>query len=159
IRLWRVGLSSVARGGDEATGAAAELSKLPVERSYFELIERMCTLDALRSTREVYELRTLQDRSVAEIPRAKLFPESDEPARWRYARSNGVALHVDWTRACEHAFWELVERDRILRAWCGELAPQCVPLSLRSTPLGAAQSYEWSAHTFPCRPDDEFGSG
>jgi ribosomal protein S12 methylthiotransferase accessory factor YcaO len=81
-----------------------------------------------------------------------VFPESDDPVRWRYARSNGVALHANWRAACTRARWELAERDRVLRAWYGEIRPARLPFPPASSPLRETRSYEWSAYAFP-EPD------
>src|SRR6202042_414850 len=120
-------------------------------RSYFELLERISTMEALRSRHDGYDLRTPDGRPAGHTTATLAFPESDDPSRWRYARSNGVALHADWSTACTRASWELAERDRVLRAWYGETRPQRIALPV-GAPLEAARTYELRAYAFP-EPD------
>lgn len=123
LSLRRAGLAVVSPRGEQATGSAAETHDDPLRRSYFELLERASTLDAISRWPE-------------------LFPQSALPDRWRYARSNGVAVHLDWSQACQRAYWELAERDRVLRAWIGEVSiePVAAPGSFE---LDRAVSYRW----------------
>jgi hypothetical protein len=151
VRLRRAGLASVGPDGEEVTGAAAEAYESPVPRGYFELLERIATVEALRERAPSHDLMTARGESAGSQPASVVFPESDDPATWRYARSNGVALHKDWATACERARWELAERDRVLRAWYGEIRPQ--PLAFPPTsPLRTTPTYEWVACSFP-EPD------
>ncbi len=149
VELRRAGQSTAGPEGEEVTGAAVEAGSSPIDRSYFELLERVSTLEALRRRRASYALVTEDGERVAERRSEEVFPESDDPARWRYARSNGVALHADWRTASLRALWELAERDRVLRAWYGETRPERVEFSPYRTPLGGAQSYDWLAYAFP----------
>src|SRR5262245_827120 len=99
IALHRAGVASIGPNGEEVTGSAADTVCSPAPRSYFELLERAATLEALRDRRSSYELRTVEGQAAGSCPGDTLFPESDSPQRWRYARSNGVAIHSDWSRA------------------------------------------------------------
>lgn len=148
VRLYRAGIASKAPTGEEITGSAAEASGSPAARGFFELLERASIIEALRERRPRYELRTLDGSVAGDCTSGELFPESDDPDRWRYARSNGVAIHDDWTSAAQRAWWELVERDRILRSWYGETAPRRLALDLAATPLAASETYEWCAYAF-----------
>jgi hypothetical protein len=138
------------------TGSAVEALGSPVERSYFELLERVSTLESLRAPRPSYAAVTADGEPAGNRVAADVFPESDDPARWRYARSNGIALHADWKSASLRAFWELVERDRVLRAWYGETRPERIAFSPESTPLGRSRSYDWRAYGFPEGEGAEF---
>ncbi len=73
-----------------------------IVRAYFELVERMVCFERI--------------------------PPHEAPAErspdWAYARSNGVAADINYQRACERAYEELVERDVILRSWYGDFSPQ-----------------------------------
>jgi hypothetical protein len=156
LDLHRAGFSSRGPDGVELTGAAVELGQSPIERGYFELLERVSTVEALRSCASTC---TLLDRSGAPVGKRaqeEVFPESEEPARWRYARSNGVALHADWAGAAERARWELAERDRVLRAWYGETRPLLLPAALAAHPLVASHTYEWHTYAFPALGSDHF---
>jgi hypothetical protein len=110
------------------------------------LLERVATLDAITSMRPAYAVRTERGDVMGERPADDVFPMSVEPQRWRYARSNGVALHRDWSRACQRAVWEVAERDRIVRSWLGELRPERVPFPREEWPTIA--SYDWRAYRF-----------
>jgi hypothetical protein len=149
VELHRVGVASTGPDGEEITGSAADAGFSPAPRGYFELLERAATLEALRERRASYALRTADGRPAGTCAGATLYPESDEPARWRYARSNGVAIHTDWNTAALRAFWELAERDRLLRCWYGDLAPVRLAFDGASTALAGAASYEWQAYAFP----------
>lgn len=115
VEVHRVGLASAA-AGVEITGSAAETAGPPLRRAYFELLERAAVVGAGASL------------------------EPSAPSR--PARSNGVALHRSWEEACQRARFELIERDRVLRSWYGELAPAParVPASLERF-----ATHEWCA--------------
>ena len=105
--------------------------------------------EAIRDARGSYLMLSEAGDIVGDVPSAKLFPESDAPERWRYARSNGVALHADWSTACRRARWELAERDRVIRSWHGEIRPERLAIDVGTAPLGRAKSYDWRAYSFP----------
>jgi len=71
----------------------------------------------------------------------------------RWARSNGIALGVTWKDAAERARLELVERDRILRSWYGELSPTRIdePDGVVPDALKLAHRLEW--YEFGTEPD------
>ncbi len=158
LRLHRVGLCARS-GSDQALGSAADSEASPVARSTFELLERIAVLEAARSSQATFPIRDMLGRPSGEIERARAFPVSDDPERWAYARSNGVALHKDWALACITAFQELIERDRIQRAWRGETVPLAIPLDLDTLPLSKTHSYEWSTYRFPPPLEVCFGEG
>jgi len=155
VELHRVGMATTGPQGEEITGSAAEPTHSPAARSYFELLERAATLHAIKEQRLVYELRTTDEHPVGECAASALFPESDAPARWRYARSNGVAIHSDWKTAALRASWELAERDRLLRAWYGDIRPVRL-VDCDVAELAQATSYEWCAFSFPEPVIDHF---
>lgn len=159
VELYRAGVSSAGPGGEEMVGAAADAFGSPLDRAYFELIERVSTLDALARDRSDLDLLSADGRVIGRRAYREVFPESDASTQWRYARSNGVAVHVGWERASERAFWELCERDRVLRTWYGEVAPEAVPFAFDSTPLGQSRHYEWTARAFPGCEASRFSRG
>jgi hypothetical protein len=134
----------VARGpdGQEVTGSAAQPGESPRWRAYFELLERMSLVEALLTPR-TWTVRNREGEAVGELDHQTLFPESTDPNRWRYALSNGVALHRDWQAACERAAWELLERDRILRAWFGWSVPRSRPVPAGVIPANLEAQYDW----------------
>jgi hypothetical protein len=149
LELRRVGVSTLGPRGQEINGSAADAREAPVMRSYFELLERVATVDAIDHAAPSYDLRTMEGDVVGQWPSSRVFPTSDAPERWRYSRSNGVALHADWPSACRRALWELAERDRILRAWYGEVRPVSLAFPSRDSALSWARNYEWRACSVP----------
>ena len=131
--------------------ASAAVTPSVTERAYYELIERVATVDAIGSGAR-RSLLSLQGVVVGEIEPATLFPESPEPLRYRYARSNGVAIHRTFSRAALRARWELAERDRVLRSWRGEIRPNRIAIDLENTLLRHSTSYDWQAHHFGRAP-------
>lgn len=119
----RAGVLSTSPQGEAITGSAAGTDASVEARSWYELLERVACVEAARATKKSYTLSTFDGRTLGAAPGASLFPEAVAEAGFRYARSNGVALHASRAAACERAYWELVERDRILRAWYGETRP------------------------------------
>jgi len=153
LRLQRVGVSSVGPSGAEVTGSAAGPGDTPpVDRAYFELLERVATVEAASHRDRVYPLLAASSEVIGEVRAEELFPQDPEPARWRHARSNGVALHDGWERAVERARWELAERDRVVGSWYGAVAP--VPyLGPLPDELGLLTRHDWRAVRIP-EPDE-----
>lgn len=151
VELHRVGVATRSPAGEEITGAAVETGGAPLARGYFELLERVSTLEAIAARVPLPARNTAGELEGWSSSPAELFVESDDPERWRYARSNGVAIHDSWQSACERAYFELVERDRVLRAWYGETRP--IPVELPAgTSLDGLQSYDVQASLFPPAP-------
>lgn len=146
LLLHRAGLCATAPTGEEITGSAAGARPDVVERGTFELLERASTLEVIRGRHDVV-VRGRDGVATGAVPSEHLFPTSEQPERWRHARSNGVALHATWQDACDRALWELVERDRVLRSWYGEGAPRRVGLDAVALGL-TTTSYAWEAHVF-----------
>ena len=122
------GLASEHTSGRIVTGAAAELTTDPAPRSYFELLERAAVLDFSLSTAD---------------------SELTVTGTQRYSTSNGVALALDAETARFRALAELVERDRVLRSFYGELPPERLPLDPASILPGLWRHYELEAYRFP----------
>lgn len=99
-------------------------------RAYFELLERVAILEALRNPDQSLTIFRSVATAVSEPSStvASLFPQSPEPQRWNYAKSNGVSAHTDREQACWHGYKELLEREIILRSWYGNAAPQQLEL-------------------------------
>jgi len=148
VALGRAGLCVMSPAGEAITGSAAGPGAPPLARARHELHERIATLEAIRGGAAAHTLRDRTGSFVALTRREVLFPESPAPEVWRHARSNGTALHDDWATACDRAFWELCERDRVLRAWYGLGSAHAVTAPLEGTPLGAATSYDWEVASF-----------
>jgi hypothetical protein len=157
VSIRRAGLSTVSKDGEEICASAAAVASSPLSRAWFELLERVAAHEARKDSAERYPVLDIDGVLVGKPRlRAEIFPESDDPERWRYARSNGIAIHRDWRTACERAFWELAERDRIVRAWYGEIRPTHLPLEVSATVLAGASGYDWRVCSFPEPDPDSF---
>lgn len=132
LALRMVGLIGGGQDQDplNALGSAAQSDGFPVERAYFELLERI-SIHMARSSAKPLPVRDEHGRELAERSSGRVFPSDLRPDQQRLSLSNGVALHTSWTQACAAACEELVERDRVLRSFAGELAP--VPLALEES--------------------------
>lgn len=122
IRL--AGFSSISPDGKLVTGSAASTSSSPAARAFFELLERAAVIDRLACPRDFYEALDEHGIPVGRLSHGEVFPESPDPERWQYSRSNGVAAAPTFARARLAARMELVERDRVLRSWFGGSAPR-----------------------------------
>jgi len=157
VPIHRAGIATLGPDGEEVCGSAADQNGSPLPRARFELLERVSAIEAQSGARTSYELFTEDGRPLEIRAASDVFPKSDDPDRWRFARTNGVALHADWTTACRRALWELAERDRVLRAWYGDLAPVRLPVA--ATDFPQTRSYEWYAYSFPDGGDGSFSRG
>jgi hypothetical protein len=147
LTLGMVGL--VARrteDGELVTGSAASRHDHPVERAYYELMERICILDAARDTSRRFNVFDAEGRIVDKCCAQTVFPPAGHD--FSYARSNGVAAHHEWSNAMKAAELELIERDRVLRSWYGSLLPvrQPVPSDLQRS---LVEDVEWQVYDFP----------
>lgn len=129
VRVRRAGAVVRTAGGVEITGSAAELSDDPTPRAVFELVERAATVESF----------------------AKRAAFREVPETYRYARSNGIALHTTHGEASALARAELAERDRVLRSWYGGASPERV-LEGGGDALAALlhlRAYEVEVYVFP----------
>jgi hypothetical protein len=139
-----VGLAAEGPGQQTATGSAAEVARPPLLRAYFELLERVSILEARRSA-ESLQVRDLAGTAYQTRASDRVFPPDACPERQRLSLSNGVALHRSWREACQAALAELVERDRVLRSFAGELPPTRIDCSPGVLADAAAPHYEIQA--------------
>lgn len=156
VEIHRAGVATIGTGGEEACGSAAGVEPGAAERAWYELLERICTLEAARGESASYRLRSDGGDVVGSMASDRVFPQSDAPERWRYARSNGVAIHRDWKSACDRARWELAERDRVVRSWLGEILPRRLATELIPRSVIRATSYDWRAYSFSDEQADGF---
>jgi hypothetical protein len=151
VELRRVGLAARRPDGAVVSGSAASTSGDPFERARFELMERAALVDAMRKGTPRVEHDAEGKRLGRELLE-HIFPPATDPTTCRPSLSNGVAIGPDLAWATERARLELVERDRLLRAWYGELEP--VALGLPGE-LPAAGTYDWRAASFPSEGEPE----
>lgn len=142
------GLSTVDRAGQCVCGSAGQLAGSPLARAYYELIERTAVIEAMGQVHKAFEIRDIQFEIVGNACNGDIFLQSPDEKQWRYARSNGVAVGVDWEDATCRAGLELTERDRVLRSWYGEFTPQKVELSSSLVPRSLDQYYDFETYLF-----------
>jgi hypothetical protein len=123
LLIHSVGLHATSNRGADVTGSAAARSAPPVERAYFELLERAAILDARTRDARDYPAIDERGRFVDRLSRDLVFPEAMHGDECRYSLSNGVAAARTVHRATSAARAELIERDRVLRSWFGGKAP------------------------------------
>jgi hypothetical protein len=150
LTLNLVGLLARAEDGREALGSAGARDELPIARAYFELFERIAVLDAQARPRERY-MAWRADGERESLSFAEVFPEAPAGAAYQYSRSNGVAAGPTVQQACEAASAELVERDRLLRAWYGQALPVRCSLPDDAAFTALEPWYEFEAYSFPSR--------
>ncbi|HET6332238.1 MAG TPA: YcaO-like family protein [Polyangiales bacterium] len=147
LQLCMVGLVASTPGSATVTGAAADESGFPVDRAYFELIERLSIFLA-RSSSSPLVIRDRAGTQKGSRTPSQVFPADKKPEVQRVSLSNGVALHTSWQRACDAAQAELIERDRVLRSFAGEYAPVLVPDADPQLAHSLRDDYEVSAYAF-----------
>lgn len=138
---------SLVLGEEVVCGSAASLHDMPLDRAYFELLERLSVVRAMTKRGAIFPVRDSEGNRLGEIAGARLFATPAVP-QWRAARSNGVAIGATWKSASQRAHWELLERDRVLRSWYGGPVP--VPITdagLQALfPEAATQAYDVQAY-------------
>ncbi|NRA34205.1 MAG: YcaO-like family protein [Polyangiaceae bacterium] len=149
LRLEVVGLCSKHSCGLSAIGSAGSCETSPVDRAYFELLERCVLVDAIADTSASFDLLDSAGKpSARRISHADLFPESDRPNAWAYSKSNGVAVGPSWVAAVDSARHELVERDAVLRSWFLCQTPRRSPLARDSPLRSVSHLYDFTEFEF-----------
>lgn len=133
IEIFLCGMQAKHRQLGEIVGSAANLGSFPQNRAWYELMERISILESSR--RDRFALRApANGQLVGEIARSEVFPDSSSP-EYKFARSNGVALHTTWEEACRRACFEMVERHRVLASWAGLIQPAVSRNNVQGSPL------------------------
>lgn len=145
IQVAMAGLIARASRGLELTGSAARVGQAPIDRAYYELLERVSLFDA-RDSKHPLCFRDARGNETGAADRDVLFPPQIANDGVRQSISNGAALQRTWAAACAAATAELVERDRVLRAWRGDFAPTTLDWS-RSW-LAPGDVYRMEAYRF-----------
>jgi hypothetical protein len=147
LQIGLAGLSTRHSSGCGALGSAAELDQIPLARAYYELIERTSIIEWLARPREGHRLLDAEHNEVGFLPALALDEPNLDPERQRASLSNGVAAHGRFDHACRAAACELIERDRVLRSWYGQIRPHRV--SFLPSFAGALESeYRLETYTF-----------
>jgi hypothetical protein len=147
LELCMVGLIAATPGATTVTGAAAEESAFPIDRAFFELLERLSIFLA-RGSATPLVVRDRSGKQIGTHTTQQVFPADEQPDVQRASLSNGVALHGSWQRACDAALAELIERDRVLRSFAGEYAPVLIPGAEPQLADALRDLYEISAYSF-----------
>jgi hypothetical protein len=145
LNLFMVGLVA-ASSAQNAMGSSTQADGYPVNRAYFELLERISIHEACAADR-MLDVRDERGVVLGQRLSSRVFPRDVSP-RLRLSLSNGVALHGNWQQACASALHELVERDRILRSFAGELAPVRLHVQESELARATAEQYETVAYEF-----------
>ena len=148
LQISLVGLSTVDRAGQCVFGSAGQLSGSPLPRAHYELIERTAVVEAMNASHETFDVSNSVGEIVGNASNSEVFLRSSDERHWRYARSNGVAVGLNWEDASSRARLELVERDRILRSWFGEFTPERIELSTGLLPRSLDQYFELETYLF-----------
>jgi ribosomal protein S12 methylthiotransferase accessory factor YcaO len=98
--------------------------------------------------RTTFEVTDERRQLTARASQDDVFPRTTDEVRYRFARSNGVAAGQTWTAARDAARLELIERDRVLAAWYGELTPRRVAFEPAAIFAGIREHYELGAYAF-----------
>jgi hypothetical protein len=122
LSLFSVGLLGHGSTQSNVTGAAADREGFPVDRAFFEFIERLSLFSA-RSQTQPFLIRDPHGNVIGQRAVGRVFQRDRSPHISRAALSNGVALHTSWSGACAAAVAELIERDRVLRWFRGDIVP------------------------------------
>lgn len=116
LEIAMLGISAAGVRSGGVSASAVSLHGLPLERAWFELVERSSILDffaAMPSELEVFRFGAGSER----WPIERVFGCETETSR--LSKSNGVASHTQKLEACASAYRELLERDQVLRTWLG----------------------------------------
>jgi hypothetical protein len=143
--------------GQLVTASAAQLGFSPIERAYFELLERCAIVQALDSNRERFPSFLLDGTETLATCVREAFPCSSAPEVRQYARSNGVAAHISCQSAVRSAIRESVERDVILRSWYGGVRPRSLDPWLAMLPTTWNIDYDFKATLLGHDPIAPFG--
>jgi hypothetical protein len=139
---------AVRHGAETITGSAGSLVDDPFPRAAAEFVERLSLLATISRGRKLVPFYDERRRELGVLPGSTVFPTSPDETSHRWARSNGVALGSTWTDAARRARFELVERDRVLRSWFGEGAPELLPDIGTLVPAVLHEHYDVRAYSF-----------
>jgi ribosomal protein S12 methylthiotransferase accessory factor YcaO len=131
------------------TGSWAGWDEPALDIARLELQERLALMQALdQPAQKVWSLLDITGKKVGFSSGLMLFPKSEDPERMQYAKSNGVALGMNFHDAVERAACEVVERHLVLASWYGASKPQLMTMKVPA-PLEALQElFEFRLYDF-----------
>ena len=103
-----------------------------------------------------------KDRAFFEfLERASVFEhtqksETPQGETWKSSISNGVAIHTSEKEATASAYYEVIERDRVLRSWYTNEQPELRDDLLDIETSKLFHSYEFHTYRVPSHPGDLF---
>lgn len=122
----------------------------------FELVERISILeDSANLDKTHFSIRSPIDGSLIEtIARADVFSATHNPGIV-FSRSNGVAIHDTWPKACRAAACELIERHLVLESFYGKIKPERLDAG-ESLLLELESDYEASTYSLGLQMTDAY---
>ncbi|MFW7381186.1 MAG: YcaO-like family protein [Oligoflexus sp.] len=137
LQLYICGLQAIHPVYGEVVGSGANLGDFPQNQAWYELLERIATVESFQRKSFPY-LDPTSGKKLGKLSLDKVFPQPGKPiqkADFQYAKSNGIALHTNWSEACLRACCELVERHLVLASWLGYVMPIEMKPPLDMSPL------------------------
>lgn len=123
LTLNLVGLSTFNKNDTLVTSSATAIRSFPIERAFFELIERTSIIEAENKKNSIFQSYKKNGQMVASKTHKEVFLSESNPEVSQYSKSNGVAVQLTQEKAIQNSLNELVERDKIIRSWFGENKP------------------------------------
>lgn len=127
LHLEIIGLSIELKDGDEVVASAVGEPGLQFERALFELIERITLISLSKTAKsgtQFHWVGTHESSGEKKVfSNSEIFPQSYQPEKWIYSVTSGASAHKNFQLAATSARNELIERDRVLRSWFGEVQP------------------------------------
>jgi hypothetical protein len=150
VSLHLTGLVAQNKLGQHALGSAASATYADsMPRAFFELLERLSIVEAENSPDLQYSALNEKGEQIGVRPSLDVMIPKLKSDLWVLSRSNGVAAGPDFQSARRSAELELVERDRLIRSWYGEVGVQEISrLALPVYPAEFARKYDFSVFQF-----------
>lgn len=139
LTLHQEGLCAMHPTLGQMVGASTTTKPDGDSKAWYELIERISTLQAAVEESPTLELLNFQGERLKDIPRSTVFPDISGPG-FRAAKSNGVALWSDFAGAARGAVRELAERQLVLENWIGRRQPKILAAPQADRPVSALQN-------------------
>lgn len=132
------------------TGSWAGWDEPLLDKARLELYERLAIMQALdQAESKVWPLMNLTRNERIGLTRGSLlFPQSPNPQEMQYAKSNGVALGINFQDAALRAASEVIERHLVLSSWYGAIRPQACVMQLPPALESLQELYDFQCYDF-----------